>query len=180
MLRVDPERAFPALKSGVWAQSKDQMNRRDFLFKGIFVVGLGSVLAVLTWIFLNVWTAAGRFSSARWVLVAPLKRFRSDRIVPFPEYKIAILRTGQQIGAISLECTHLGCLLNVVEQDFFCPCHGSDFGPLGQVYSGPATVSLPWHDIMDREDKIWVHLGRKLENPKWLVLEEHSRAGQKK
>lgn len=156
-----------------------QLNRREFLFKGILFSGVGSVLAALAWIFLNLWTAAGRFSSARWVLVAPLKRFRSDSIVPFPEYKIAILRTGQKIGAISMECTHLGCLLNVVDQGFFCPCHGSDFGPLGQVYSGPATVSLPWHDIMDREGKIWVHLGTKLKDPKWLVLEEHSPAWRK-
>jgi len=152
----------------------NQINRREFLFKGTLISGLGAVTAVLTWIFWDLWTGAHRFSSARWVLVAPLERFRSDSVVPFPEHKIAIVRTGQKIGAISLECTHLGCLLNIVDRGFFCPCHGSDFGPLGQVYSGPATVSLPWHDIMDREDKIWVHLGRKLKNPKWLMLEDRS------
>ncbi|RPJ01497.1 MAG: hypothetical protein EHM36_13375, partial [Deltaproteobacteria bacterium] len=127
------------------------MNRREFLFKGILWGGLGALLGVLSWVFLNLWGGASRFSSARWVLVAPLNRFTSDSIVPFPEYKIAIMRTGQRIGAISIECTHLGCLLSVVDRGFFCPCHGSDFGSLGQVYSGPATVSLPWHDIMDRE-----------------------------
>jgi nitrite reductase/ring-hydroxylating ferredoxin subunit len=156
----------------------DQINRREFFVKGIFYSGLGAVLGVLAWIFGDFWAGAHRFSSARWVLVAPLNRFRSDSIVPFPEYKIAILRKGQKIGAISLECTHLGCLLNVVDQGFFCPCHGSDFGPLGQVYSGPATVSLPWHDIIDREDKIWVHMGQKLKNPIWLVLKENSPAGE--
>ncbi len=155
------------------------MSRREFLLKVILFSGVGAVVSVLAWIFGSLWTAAGRFSSARWISVAPLKRFQSDSIVPFPEYKIAILRTGQKIGAISLECTHLGCLLNVIDQGFFCPCHGSDFGPLGQVYSGPATVSLPWHDIMDRENKIWVHLGRKLDNPKWLMVEGHSPTEQK-
>ena len=148
------------------------MNRREFLFKGILYTGLGSVLAVLTWIFWDVWTGAQRFSAARWISVAPLSRFRSDGIVPFPEHKVAILRTGQKIGAISMECTHLGCLLNVVDQGFFCPCHGSDFGPLGQVYSGPATVSLQWHDITNRDDQIWVHLGMKFEDPKWLILKD--------
>ncbi len=156
----------------------DQINRREFLFKAIFFSGVGAVVAALTWIFLNLWTAAGRFSSARWALVAPLDRFRSDGIVPFPEYKIAIVRTDRKVGAICLECTHLGCILNVVDQGFFCPCHGSDFGPLGQVYSGPATVSLPWHDIVVREGEIWVHLGEKLKDPKWLVLEARSTAGQ--
>ncbi len=156
----------------------NQINRRQFLFKAILISGLAAVGAVLTWIFSNLWTAAGRFSSARWVLVAPLDRFRPDSIVPFPDYKVAILRIGQKLGAISLECTHLGCLLNVVDQGFFCPCHGSDFGPLGQVYSGPATVSLPWHDIMDRENNLWVHLGEKLTSPKWLELKEQPPAGQ--
>ncbi len=148
------------------------MHRREFLLKGIFYGGLGTVLAVLTWIFWDLWTAGGRFSSARWVLVAPLEKFRTDSIVPFPEYKIAILKMGQKIGAISIECTHLGCLLNVVDRGFYCPCHGSDFGPLGQVYSGPATVPLPWHDIVNREEEIWVHLGEKLKQPKWLMLQE--------
>ncbi len=160
-------------------KSTSQISRREFLFTGLFYSGVGAVLAALGWIFGDFWSGAHRFSSARWVLVAPLNRFRSDSIVPFPEYKIAILRTGRKIGAISLECTHLGCLLNVVDQGFFCPCHGSYFGSLGQVYSGPATVSLPWHDITDRENKIWVHLGKKLQNPKWLLLKEDFPAGLK-
>lgn len=152
----------------------NQINRREFLFKAMIFSGLAAVGSVLTWIFWNVWTGGQRFSTSRWVLVAPVSQFRSDSIVPFPEYKIAILRTGEKLGAISIECTHLGCLLNVVDQGFYCPCHGSDFGPLGQVYSGPATVSLPWHDLMAQENEIWVHLGKKQENPKWLMLKEGS------
>ena len=151
-------------------KAANQINRREFLLRSIFLSGFGAVVATLTWIFWDLWTGAHRFSSSRWVLVAPLNRFRSDGIVPFQEFKIAILRTGQKLGAISMECTHLGCLLNVVDRGFFCPCHGSDFGPLGQVYSGPATVSLPWHDIMNRGGDIWVHLGKKIAEPKWLML----------
>ncbi len=154
-------------------KAASQINRREFLFKGLFVSGIGAVSAVLSWVFWNVWTGTHRFSSSRWVLVAPLKRFRSDSTVPFPEYKIAIVRSGQKLGAISIECTHLGCLLNIVDRGFFCPCHGSDFGPLGQVYSGPATVSLPWHEVVEREEKIWVHLGEKLDTPKWLTLDDN-------
>jgi nitrite reductase/ring-hydroxylating ferredoxin subunit len=150
------------------------MDRREFIFKGSLFAGLGAAAIGLAWIFEDVWTAASRFSSAHWIPVAPLDRIQPDSIVPYPEYKIAILRMGQKIGAISLECTHLGCLLNVVDRGFFCPCHGSEFGPLGQVYSGPATVSLPWHDVMDREGRIWVHLGLKLDSPKWLEVNAHS------
>ena len=156
------------------------MDRREFIFKGTLFAGLGAVLAGLAWIFEDVWTAASRFSSARWIPVAHLDQIQTDSTVPYLEYKIAILRIGQKIGAISLECTHLGCLVNVVDRGFFCPCHGSDFGPLGQVYSGPATIPLPWHDVIDREGRIWVHLGRKLASPKWLEVENPSLTWQKK
>jgi len=156
------------------------MDRREFIFKGTLFAGLGAVLAGLAWIFEDVWNAASRFSSARWIPVARLDQIQPDSTVPYLEYKIAILRMGQKIGAISLECTHLGCLVNVVDRGFFCPCHGSDFGPLGQVYSGPATIPLPWHDVTDREGRIWVHLGRKLASPKWLEVGKPSLAWQKK
>ncbi len=124
----------------------------------------------LAWIFEDVWTAATRFSSERWIPVAPVDAFPADGVFTYPEYKMALIRSGQNMGAISLECTHLGCLVNVIDRGFFCPCHGSDFGPLGQVYSGPATVSLPWHEIVNRDGRIWVHLGEKLDAPRWLAI----------
>jgi mono/diheme cytochrome c family protein/nitrite reductase/ring-hydroxylating ferredoxin subunit len=128
----------------------------------------------LAWIFDDLWSAAGRFSSARWI------RWRRQPVAAgercsFPEYRIAIFRWVEN-RAISLECTHLGCLLNTVDRGFFCPCHGSDFGPLGEVYSGPAKDPLPWHDVVHREGRIWVHLGKKLDRPKWLALEGHDPA----
>jgi len=155
---------------------RNQINRREFFSKGALITGLAVLGTALAWIFGDLWTAASRFSSARWIPVAPVNRLPVESIVPFPEYKVAILRKEQKIGAISLECTHLGCLLNTVDRGFFCPCHGSDFGPLGEVYSGPAIDPLPWHDVMNREGRIWVHLGRKLDRPKWLALEGHDPA----
>jgi glycine/D-amino acid oxidase-like deaminating enzyme/nitrite reductase/ring-hydroxylating ferredoxin subunit len=46
--------------------------------------------------------------------------------------------------AVSVRCTHLGCLLrfNAAEQSWDCPCHGSRFGPDGEVLEGPATEPL--------------------------------------
>ncbi len=146
------------------------IGRREFIFKGIFLVGLGALGATVAWIFKDLWTAASRFSSSRWIPVGPLDQIPPDSTVPYPEYKIAIMRAGRRIGAISLECTHLGCLLNVIDRGFFCPCHGSEFGPLGQIYSGPATAPLPWHEVLNREGRLWVHLGTKLSQPKWLEI----------
>ena len=144
--------------------------RREFLFNWLIIAGLGAIGTALTWIFGNVWTAASRFSSASWVQISPMDRFVPGTLTPFPEHKIAVIRSSRKIGAISLECTHLGCLLNVIDQGFFCPCHGSEFGPLGQVYSGPATDPLPWHEVTEWEGRLWVHIGEKLTRPIWLEI----------
>ncbi|MBI4767798.1 MAG: Rieske 2Fe-2S domain-containing protein [Deltaproteobacteria bacterium] len=148
------------------------VSRRKFLFNWLVIAGLGSIGTALTWIFGNVWTAASRFSSGSWVQISPMNRFAPGTLTPFPEHKIAVIRSSRRIGAIGLECTHLGCLLNVVDQGFFCPCHGSEFGPLGQVYSGPATDPLPWHEVTERDGRLWVHIGEKLTRSSWLEIRE--------
>jgi glycine/D-amino acid oxidase-like deaminating enzyme/nitrite reductase/ring-hydroxylating ferredoxin subunit len=46
--------------------------------------------------------------------------------------------------AVSLRCTHLGCLVrfNRAERSWDCPCHGSRFDLDGTVLEGPATRPL--------------------------------------
>ncbi|NKE55686.1 FAD-dependent oxidoreductase [Lentzea sp. PSKA42] len=50
-----------------------------------------------------------------------------------------------QLHAVSLRCTHLGCLVrfNAAERSWDCPCHGSRFDVDGAVLEGPATKPLP-------------------------------------
>jgi len=45
--------------------------------------------------------------------------------------------------AISLVCTHLGCLVQAEGNGFTCPCHGSMYAADGAVVRGPATQALP-------------------------------------
>jgi Rieske Fe-S protein len=48
------------------------------------------------------------------------------------------------VHAVSLRCTHLGCLVrfNSAERSWDCPCHGSRFDVDGTVLEGPATRPL--------------------------------------
>lgn len=49
-----------------------------------------------------------------------------------------------RLHAVSLRCTHLGCLVrfNEAEHSWDCPCHGSRFDVDGAVLEGPATRPL--------------------------------------
>jgi Rieske Fe-S protein len=52
------------------------------------------------------------------------------------------------LHAVSLRCTHLGCLLrfNAAERSWDCPCHGSRFDVDGAVLEGPAQQPLERRD----------------------------------
>lgn len=67
-----------------------------------------------------------------------------DELV-FDAQKVVLRRqTEQEVAAISLVCTHLGCTVNRVETGFLCPCHGSQYDSDGLVVGGPAPKTLPW------------------------------------
>ena len=52
---------------------------------------------------------------------------------------------GGETHVMSARCTHMGCTVawNPGERTFDCPCHGSRFGPAGEVVNGPAARPLP-------------------------------------
>jgi nucleotide-binding universal stress UspA family protein/nitrite reductase/ring-hydroxylating ferredoxin subunit len=57
----------------------------------------------------------------------------------------AYVDPGGELHVMSARCTHMGCTVawNPGEGTFDCPCHGSRFGPTGQVVNGPAARPLP-------------------------------------
>ena len=60
----------------------------------------------------------------------------------FAQNKIAVIRRNEDIYALDLTCTHLGCTVNATSRGFVCPCHGSMFTASGDVVKGPASRPL--------------------------------------
>jgi len=120
--------------------------RRDFLGLGAMAAALGAfVLATLGML---------RLPKAA-VLSSPSKRFRvtlpetlaaGQAFVP-PGRSVALFRDEEGVYAISLICTHLGCIVKASAEGFECPCHGSRFALSGSVTRGPAPSPLVWRKL---------------------------------
>ena len=98
------------------------------------------------------------------VLPTPSKRFRAaipetlapgEAFVP-PGRPVALFRDAGDAYAISIVCTHLGCIINPTADGFECPCHGSRFARDGTVTRGPAPRPLRWLSVSVNGDTLVV------------------------
>lgn len=110
----------------------------------------------------------GRFLNPN-VLYEPARAFKVGELASFPIGSriviegrgVEIVREREGMHAVSLVCTHLGCLVKPVENNpdvgYACPCHGSTFALKGEVLGGPAPKDLPWFEMfMDHTGAIVV------------------------
>jgi cytochrome b6-f complex iron-sulfur subunit len=125
---------------------------------------------------LSLWSAAAALGFAALgmlrlpkaaVLPSPSRKFRvvlpealapGEAFVP-PGRSVALFRDPQGIHAISIVCTHLGCIVKPTAQGFECPCHGSQFAPDGHVTRGPAPTALPWLEVRQAGPAVVVNEG---------------------
>ncbi len=86
------------------------------------------------------------------VLSSPSKTFRvaipetlpvGEAFVPSGR-SVALFKDAEGVHAISIVCTHLGCIVKPIADGFSCPCHGSSFAKDGSVTKGPAPRALSW------------------------------------
>jgi cytochrome b6-f complex iron-sulfur subunit len=129
----------------------DPLPRRDFLgLAGLWAAGIavfGSVVGM------------ARLPKPN-VLPEPGSRFRIGRAEEFPagitrllpERNVRVISEARGIAALSLVCTHLGCIVAETAEGFACPCHGSRFGPQGEVTRGPAPRPLRWCEVSQAAD----------------------------
>lgn len=57
-------------------------------------------------------------------------------------HPVIVRRTGEAYNAMSAECNHFGCDVELQGEKFVCPCHASEFGLDGALLQGPATEPL--------------------------------------
>ncbi len=150
--------------------NNEKMTRREAFGRFALWGGALASVGILMGMLLDVWFAATRFQPAHWTELMPVEEIPPEGTLSFYEKKVALIIRDGRLGALNLECTHLGCLVNQVEQGFFCPCHGSEFGPLGELYSGPAPKALAWHALRVRRGRLWVHIGHRGDEPSWLDM----------
>ena len=79
--------------------------------------------------------------------------------VDFSEFPICLYRTGTDKYAASLlQCTHMGCELNVGGGIYTCPCHGAEFSVEGEVLEGPAEENLRTFKVEVDNEKIYIQI----------------------
>ncbi len=125
--------------------------RRDFLgLAGIWTAGIaifGSIAGMARLPKPSVLPEAGH----RFRIGKP-EEFPPGANVLVPERNVRVIAEARGIAAMSLVCTHLGCIVAPDAKGFACPCHGSKFGPGGEVVKGPAPRALRWLEVSQAAD----------------------------
>lgn len=103
----------------------------------------------------------GRFLIPRITHRKALLRVNKNKIpgkgaLIFGQKKIAVIRKNNDIYALNLTCTHLGCTVNATAKGFICPCHGSMFTTRGDVVKGPADRSLKRLAVEEQGDDVLI------------------------
>jgi len=140
----------------------EPMPRRDFLgLAGLWAAGVaicGSIVGMM------------RLTRPA-VLPEHGRRFRIGRpedlavgaMQVVPEQKVLVVAERRGVAAISLVCSHLGCIVSRTDDGFACPCHGSAFDREGHAVAGPAPRGLAWYEVSIGVDgRLVVDAGREV------------------
>lgn len=67
---------------------------------------------------------------------------------------LVLARDDGSYAALSSECTHLKCTVELQGSRIVCPCHGSTYDRAGEVVVGPAERPLARYPTRLREDGV--------------------------
>ncbi len=140
----------------------DKISRRDFL--GLSAAWACAAAWVLTMIGLLKFPKPALLPdiSNKFKIGLP-EDFPLGTVRVFQDKHIIVSRDEGGIFAISLVCTHLGCIVTKTDQGFACPCHGSRYDQTGNVTRGPAPRALDWFEVSQLPDgKMAVDAGARV------------------
>lgn len=138
-------------------------SRRDFLgLAGLWTAGIavcGSILGMLRLPNPQVFPE----ESSKFALGAP-EAFPPGTRQIVPKRNVQVIATERGVAAVSLVCTHLGCIVSEASGGYECPCHGSRFAADGAVLQGPAPRGLRWLELSAAADgRLMADLDREVE-----------------
>jgi Rieske Fe-S protein len=144
------------LKAG---QAKSRLDpepvpRRDFLGLSALWAMSGAILFSLIGMLRLPKAAVLSSPAKKFSVTLPESLAAGEAFVP-PGRAVAVFRDGEGVHAVSLICTHLGCVVKPGTEGFECPCHGSKFGADGSVTRGPAPRALDWVKVSSKGDN-WI------------------------
>ncbi len=131
--------------------------RRDWLGLAAMWSAAGSLLFALLGMLRLLYIPVSPTPSKKFTVKLP------DELPPgqpllVPGRPVAVFRDAEGVYAISLVCTHLGCIVKPADGGFDCPCHGSRFAADGSVIKGPAPTGLPWLQVARRGQQYVIDL----------------------
>ena len=129
-------------------------NRRSFIKRAF----IGIVSLELGYLFFDVFkNKSEKMQNSNLFLVGKIGKFSNDKIYPFNsgKFQLSVLEDGGML-ALSVKCTHLGCIIQQDKNGFVCPCHSSSFDKYGEVLSPPATRALDIFPITIKNGEILV------------------------
>lgn len=127
------------------------VTRRDFLGLASAGAVVLTALSVFAGIFRMSKPTVRYEESTRFKIGKP-ENFPVGTVKKLDERGIFIFSGDDGLHAISSVCTHLGCIVNVTDWGFQCPCHGSRYNANGKVIGGPAPRNLAWLEISQNVD----------------------------
>ena len=118
--------------------SKQQKDRRKFIFSGWTFIKIGAILSFLY----PVMKFVKFYIPPKPRFVKVEKKLLIGDVHLDPDFILFVGNKKQ--WAVSRKCTHLGCRLNFNEEkkQLVCPCHHSQFTPEGLRVAGPAKDNL--------------------------------------
>jgi len=140
----------------------EPLPRRDFLgLAGIWATAVALLGATVGMLRVPKPSVLPEASSKR--RIGRPEDFESGVDVVVPGQKMLVRADADGVAAISMVCTHLGCVVAKTNDGFSCPCHGSHFDRDGNVTAGPAPRGLRWLEVSETADgRLAVDAGREV------------------